>query len=343
MSVLASEIASQPETVTRFFDRQIEPTRRLVAGLPPFSYVMLAARGSSDHTGLYAQYLWGISAGLPVALAAPSLNTLYRRSLRLDDALVVGISQSGQSPDIVAVVEEGRRQGRPTVAVTNDASSPLARAADHVIALEAPEKSIAATKTYTSQLAAVALLGAVWSRDLKRLDELKLLPDAMARTLSQSAEATDRAAQELKDAHMFTALARGLSLGTAHEAALKLRELARLPTQGYSGADFRHGPIAVVTQGLPVLMIMPSGDTFDDMSELERQLHAAGAHLYVVSDDARVAANARIHLPTATVSEWLSPLVSVLPVQRLAVALAYARGLDPDQPRGLPQKVVRTL
>jgi glucosamine--fructose-6-phosphate aminotransferase (isomerizing) len=343
MSVLASEIASQPDTVTRFFDRQLEPTRRLVAGLPPFSYVMLAARGSSDHTGLYAQYLWGYFAGLPVALAAPSLNTLYRKSLRLDDALVVGISQSGQSPDIVAVVEEGRRQGRPTIAVTNDAGSPLARAADHVIALEAPEQSIAATKTYTSQLAAVALLGAVWSRDLKRLDELKRLPDAMERTLAGADEPAERAAQQLKDATMFTALARGLSLGTAFEAALKLRELARLPTQGYSAADFRHGPIAVLAQGLPLLMIMPSGDTFEDMSDLERQLHAGGARLFAVSDDARVAPNATVHLPTTTVSEWLSPLVSVLPVQKLAVAIAYARGFDPDMPRGLPQKVVRTL
>jgi glucosamine--fructose-6-phosphate aminotransferase (isomerizing) len=343
MSVLASEIASQPETVGRFFDRHTEPARKLISGLPPFSYVMLAARGSSDHTGLYAQYLWGYFAGLPVALAAPSLNTLYRRTLRLDDALVVGISQSGQSPDIVAVVEEGRRQGRPTIAVTNDADSPLARAADHVIALEAPEKSIAATKTYTSQLAAVALLGAVWSRDMKRLDELARLPAAMEQTLASSAEPVERAAQELKDAGMFTALARGFSLGTAYEAALKLRELARLPTQGYSAADFRHGPIAVLATGLPVLMIMPSGDTFEDMAALERQLHAGGANQYVVSDDPRVAPNAKIHLPTATVSEWLSPLVSVLPVQRLAVAIAYARGFDPDNPRGLPQKVVRTL
>jgi glucosamine--fructose-6-phosphate aminotransferase (isomerizing) len=343
MSVLASEIASQPDTVGRFFDRQLEPARKLISNLPSFSYVMLAARGSSDHTGLYAQYLWAINAGLPVALAAPSVNTLYRKSLRLDDALVVGISQSGQSPDIVAVVEEGRRQGRPTIAVTNDGNSPLAKAADHVFTLEAPEKSIAATKTYTSQLAAVALLGAVWSRDLKLLDELKSLPAAMEKTLAGADEPAARAAQDLKDAGMFTALARGLNLGTAHEAALKLRELARLPTQGYSAADFRHGPIAVLSSGLPVLMIMPSGDTFADMADLQRQLHAGGANLYVVSDDARVAAHAKVHLPTATVSEWLSPLVSVLPVQKLAVAIAYARGFDPDNPRGLPQKVVKTL
>lgn len=343
MSVLASEIASQPETVARFFDRQMQPVRRLVAGLPAFTHVMLAARGSSDHTGLYAQYLWGYFAGLPVALAAPSIATLYRKSVRLDGALVVGISQSGQSPDIVAVVEEGHRQGRPTIAVTNDPQSPLARAADHVIALDAPERSIAATRTYTSQLAAVALLGAVWSRDLRRLDEMKHLPEAMEKTLAAAGEPAERAARELKDAPMFTAVARGLCLGTAHEAALKLRELARLPTQGYSAADFRHGPIAVLADGLPMLMIMPSGDTFEDMADLERQLAAGGARLFAVSDDARVEANARVYLPTARVPEWLSPLVTILPVQKLAVALTYARGLDPDNPRGLQQKVVRTL
>src|SRR4051812_14911441 len=181
-SVLAAEIASQPDTIARFLDREVEPTRRVVAQLPRFSYVLLAARGSSDHAGIYAQYLWGFLGGLPVALAAPSLQTLYHTPLRLDDALVIGISQSGQSPDVVSIVEEARRQGRPTLAVTNDPASPLARAADHVIELGADERSIAATKTYTTQLAAVALLGALGARDESRLEELKRVPEAMSRT-----------------------------------------------------------------------------------------------------------------------------------------------------------------
>jgi glucosamine--fructose-6-phosphate aminotransferase (isomerizing) len=339
-SVLAAEIASQPETIARFLDRQVEPTRRVVQGLPRFSYVLLAARGSSDHAAIYAQYLWGFLGGLPVALAAPSLQTLYHTPLRLDDALVIGISQSGQSPDVVSIVEEARRQGRPTLAVTNDPASPLARAADHVIELGADERSIAATKTYTTQLAAVALLGALGARDESRLEELKRVPEAMSRTLAGIAEPAAAAAAELRDAPLLLTIARGLSLGTAHEAALKLRELLRLPTHPFSAADFRHGSIALLKEGLAALLIMPSGAAFEDMSAVARDLAAGGAHLYAVSDVA--VPQARVLLPTVAVPEWLSPLVAVLPVQGLAMALAAARGLDPDRPRGLADKVVRT-
>jgi glucosamine--fructose-6-phosphate aminotransferase (isomerizing) len=341
-SVLAAEIASQPQTIARFIQRQLEPTRRVVAGLPRFSYVLLAARGSSDHAAIYAQYVWGLLGRLPVALAAPSLQTLYRTSLRLDDALVIGISQSGQSPDVVSVVEEGRRQGRPTLALTNDAASPLARVADHVIELGADERSIAATKTYTTQLAAVALLGALWSRDEARIEELAALPEAMERTLAMVAEPAARAAAELRTAPTLLTIGRGISLGTAHEAALKLREILRLPTQPFSAADFRHGSIALLSEGLAALLIMPSGAAFDDMAALARQLAAGGASLYTVSDAPAAEEAARVRLPMAAVPEWLSPPVTVLPVQSLALALAAAQGLDPDRPRGLADKVVRT-
>lgn len=342
-SVLASEIASQPETVARFLERQLAPARRLVASVGQFSYVLLAARGSSDHAALYAQYLWGYLARLPVALAAPSLHTLYHTPLRLADALVVGISQSGQSPDVVSVVEEGRRQGRPTVAVTNDPASPLARAADHVIELGTSERSIAATKTYTCQLAAMALLGALWSRDERRVDELVHLPQAMQVTLEGAIQPAQAAADLLREAPLLLTIARGLNLGTAHEAALKLRELLRLPTQAFSAADFRHGSIALLTEGLAALLFMPAGAAYDDMAALARDLAAGGARLAVVSDQAAAARDARVWLPTASLPEWLSPLVAVLPAQRLALALAAARGLDPDRPRGLAEKVVRTL
>ena len=341
--VLESEIASQPETVARFLDRQLAPARALAAGARPYSYVVLAARGSSDHAGMFAQYLWGYLDRLPVALAVPSLHTLYRTPLRLDDALVVGISQSGQSPDVVSVVEEGRRQGRPTVAVTNDPASPLARAADHVIELGTSERSIAATKTYTCQLAALALLGALWSRDERRLDELLRIPEAMQATLDAAGGPADDAAALLREAPTLLAIARGLNLATAHEAALKLRELLRLPTQPFSAADFRHGSIALLTDGLPALLVMPSGAAYDDMAALARELGGGGAHLVTISDQPGAGEAARVRLPMATVPEWLSPLVAVLPVQRLALSLAVARGLDADRPRGLAEKVVRTL
>jgi glucosamine--fructose-6-phosphate aminotransferase (isomerizing) len=340
MSILAEEIARQPETVARLLDRELPPARRLIESLPAFSYVLLAARGSSDHAGLYAQYLWGAQGGWPVALAAPSLQTLYHASLRLEGALVIGVSQSGQSPDVVAVLEEARRQGRPRIALTNDPRSPLAQAADHVIELGAAERSIAATETYTCQLAAVALLGALWARDPARLEELARLPEAMSETLAAAAEPAARAAEELREAPLLITIARGLTLGTAHEAALKLRELLRLPTQAFSAADFRHGSIALLAEGLATLLIMPSGAAHADMAALGDRLAEGGARVYAVSDRA---AAARVLLPSAPVPEWLSPLTTVLPVQRLALALAHAKGLDPDHPRGLFQKIVRTV
>src|ERR1051326_4085243 len=163
-SLLEQEIHSQPEVIARLLDQQTTPVSEIVKQLPAFDYALIAARGSSDHTATYAKYAWTALTGFPVAAATPSLHTLYNTPPRMAGALVVGVSQSGQSPDIVAVVEEGKRQGRPTLAITNDGASPLAAAADHVIELHAgQERSVAATKTYTAQLGVMALLAAAWS------------------------------------------------------------------------------------------------------------------------------------------------------------------------------------
>src|SRR6202162_5785532 len=163
-SLLEQEIESQPEVVARLLDREARHIFEIVAHLPSFDYALIAARGSSDHAATYAKYAWTTLAGYPVALAAPSLLTMYGAKMRLASALVVGISQSGQSPDIIAVLEEGKRQGRPTLAITNDGASPLAAIADHVIELHAgSEQSVAATKTYTAQLAVMAMFAAAMS------------------------------------------------------------------------------------------------------------------------------------------------------------------------------------
>src|SRR6266705_1873564 len=160
-SLLEQEIWSQPEAITRLLKRETRHIERIAAQLPAFDYVLIAARGSSDHAATYAKYAWTTLAGYPVALAAPSLLTMYKAVPRLAGALVAGISQSGQSPDIVAVLEEGKRQGRPTLAITNDGASPLAAMADHVVELHAvSELSVAATKTYTAQLAVMAIFAA---------------------------------------------------------------------------------------------------------------------------------------------------------------------------------------
>ncbi len=338
---LEQEIASQPEVIARLLDREGGRVAQIVRDLPPFSYALLAARGSSDHAATYAKYAWAALTGRPVALATPSLHTLYGAPPRFEGALAVGISQSGQSPDIVAVLEEARRQGRPTLAITNDGASPLARAADHVIELHAgPERSVAATKTYTAQVAAVALLAAAWSGRPELLDQLRALPQAVAATLEQTAWAGR--AERYRYAGQCVVIGRGYNYSTAFEIALKLKELTYIGAIAYSSADFRHGPIATIAEGLPTLLVMPSGAAFDDMLALARDLTARGAELLVISDEPAAHEQATLALPLAAGQpEWLSPLTAVLPGQILAMRLAMARGFDPDRPRGL-QKVTLT-
>lgn len=342
-TLLEAEINSQPQVIAALLDRELEHVRRIAAGLTSFSYALIAARGTSDHAATYAQYAWGAVAGYPVALAAPSLHTLYNAPPRMDGALVVGVSQSGQSPDIVGVVEEGRRQGRPTLAITNDPGSPLATAADHVIELHAgPERSVAATKTYTAQLAVMAMLAAAWSGRPERLAELQLLPAALAATLEGAVGVAARA-ERYRYMEQCVVIGRGFNYPTALELALKLKELTYVMADAYSSADFRHGPIATIAQGTPVILIMPRGAVFADMLDLAHDLRARGAELLVCSDDPAAEALAATALPLrGALPEWLSPIAAIVPGQILALHLALARGLAPDQPRGL-QKVTLTV
>ncbi|WP_025745920.1 SIS domain-containing protein [Kallotenue papyrolyticum] len=343
-SVLHQEIMSQPQVIARLIEREREHIRRIVASLPPFSYALIAARGTSDHAATYATYAWAALAGYPVALATPSLYTIYGQPPRLRDALVVGISQSGQSPDIVAVLDEGRRQGRPTLAITNDGTSPLARAADHVIELHAgAEQSVAATKTYTAQLTALALLAAAWNGDRERMAEIERLPQAVAAVLEGAEQAAAARAERYRYMEQVVVIGRGFNYATAFELALKLKELTYVMANAYSSADFRHGPIATVAPGLPVVLLMPRGAPFDDLLALAEVLRQREAELLIISDDQRVRPWATTWLPLAvSVPEWLSPITTILPGQLLALRLALAKRLDPDLPRGL-QKVTRTL
>lgn len=341
-SLLEQEIASQPEVIADLLAREVERIGGIAAQLPPFDYVLIAARGSSDHTALYAKYAWGGLARRSVALATPSLHTLYETPPRLDGALVVGVSQSGQSPDIVAVVEEGKRQGRPTLAITNDRAAPLAMAADHVVELHAgTERSVAATKTYTTQLAVMATFAAVWSGSPERLGELRRLPDALERTLRGAAGVAQRA-ERYRYMCECVVIGRGYNYATAFELALKLKELTYVMAIPYSSADFRHGPIATISEGSAVILAMPAGKALDDMLGLAGELRERGAELLVISDVPQALDLATMALPlAAAMPEWLSPIAAIVPGQMLALHLALAKGLDPDAPRGL-RKVTRT-
>ncbi|GCF11330.1 SIS domain-containing protein [Dictyobacter arantiisoli] len=342
-SLLEQEIHSQPEVITRLLERETQNVRRIIAQLPEFDYILIAARGSSDHAATYAKYSWGTLAGHTIALAAPSLETLYHTAPRMKRALVVGISQSGQSPDIVAVLEEGKRQGRPTIAITNDPNSALAKVADHVIELHAgQERSVAATKTYTAQVAVMMLFAALWNGDQQRLDELQRVPETIAQVL-QGAPDIARQAERYRYMTQCVVIGRGYNYATSFELALKLKELTYMMSTAYSSADFRHGPIATIEKGLPSILIMPNGAAYPDLLDLAKELQKKRAELIILSDNTEALALAQtpIPLPRDT-PEWLTPITSIIPGQLLGLDLTIVKGLETDTPRGL-HKVTLTL
>jgi glucosamine--fructose-6-phosphate aminotransferase (isomerizing) len=343
-SYLEREILEQPEVLRRLLEEErttIERVAGVIRERAP-RYVMLVARGSSDNAARYGQYLFGAANRLPVALAAPALFTLYQQPPRLAEALVLAISQSGQSPDIVSVVAEGRRQGALTVAVTNDPGSPLAQAAKHTVALRAgEERSLAATKTYTASLMALAMLSAALAQDAERFHVLETLPGLTAEVLAASAD-TIRAAERYRFMDACVITSRGYNYATAFEITLKLKELTYTLAEPYSLADFRHGPVAVVGRGFPVFTVVPEGTVAAGLLDFLRQMREWEAELVVISalEEALALAQTPLPLPTG-VPEWLSPLVAVVPGQLFALGLTLAKGFDPDHPRGL-RKVTLT-
>lgn len=342
---LWDEILEQPDVLDRLLRAESDNVARVAAWLRgrDVRFVVVAARGTSDNAARYAQYLWGARNRLLVALAAPSLFGPYEAPPALDAALVVAVSQSGQSPDVVSVLAEARRQGRPTIAVTNDPDSPMAAEADEVIALHAgEEQAVAATKTYTAELIAVAMLSAALAEDESMRSTMARLPELVGETLDQSSR-IEPLAQALRDLDRAAVLGRGFNLCTAFEWALKLQEMSEVLAQPFSAADFEHGPVAVVEPGFPVFAVLPPGPVHDDIEALALRLRdQRGARLLVISraDQRLDHAVPSITLP-ASVPEWLSPIPAIVGGQLFSYHLAVAKALDPDRPRHL-RKVTRT-
>ena len=339
------EIHEQPEVLARLLDEERPAVDAAVADLrrrPP-SGVVLAARGSSDNAALYGHYLIETMLGIPVSLASPSVVTLYRRTPRLRGMLVIGLSQSGRSPDIVEYVRAARGAGARTIAITNEARSPLARASHTTLLLHAgPERSVAATKTYTAQLTVLSMLVGGLARERRFVDGHRALPDLVLRALASEDEIAV-AARRSRTMERCLVTSRGYNYATAREAALKLKETSYVAAEPLSSADLLHGPIAVVGRRFPVVVIAPPGRVRPHLARITRELSARGAHIIAVSSDPAIAALARTVLPVPSpVDERLSPHVYIVPLQLFAHHLALARGFDPDRPRGL-RKVTRVL
>jgi glucosamine--fructose-6-phosphate aminotransferase (isomerizing) len=342
---MAADIAEQPAGYERLLTaehaRQIARVAALIAERRP-RHVVFTARGTSDHAALYGAYLTEIRLGLPAGLASPSAVTLFGARPDLSSALVVGVSQSGGSPDLTEVLRTARASGALTLAVTNAPESPLARAAELSVDIAAGhERAVAATKTYTAELLALLMLvEGVRAGDGRLPAEeraaLAALPELAARTLA------DPTPTELAPRYRFAAqlvtTGRGYAYPTAREAALKLMETSYLPALAFSGADLLHGPLAMTDPDVPVLAVVGSGPGGRSMEEVLPRLGERRADVVVVGS-ADVPGTARIAV--AEVDERYAPLLDILPLQRLALALALARGEDPDAPRGL-KKVTTT-
>jgi glucosamine--fructose-6-phosphate aminotransferase (isomerizing) len=344
MTLFRQEIEEQPAVAERVLEGAPEQVRAAAAAIAAArpAGLLVAARGSSDHAAVYAKYLLEMHAGLPVALAAPSTFTLYGRPPRLDRFAVLAISQAGTSPDVVEVIAEARRQGAVTVALTNRAASPLARAAAHVVELGAgDERSVPATKTYTASLLVLALLANALRPEPSFEAALGQVPDALRAVLGME-EAFGPLVADLAGADRLAVLGRGYNLATALEVGLKLMEVAYVVAEARSVADFLHGPIAIVEPGFPVLLLEAAGPAAAEMEKLAGVLHRRGARVLRIGDGAGRAAADELTVRLDTgLPETLTPLTLVAAGQLVTARLAATRGLDPDRPRGL-RKVTST-
>ncbi len=339
------EIHEQPGVMARLCERAGPQLRALGARLrarPPAA-VVLAARGSSDNAALYGRYLIETLWGIPTSLAAPSVVTIYEARLRLRGTLVIALSQSGASTDIVEFLAGARARGALTVAITNRARSPLAQAAHETVLLESgPERSVAATKTYTAQLTVLSLLVAQAAGAHGLAARHRDLPGLAERTLA----CEDRIREVARRCRLLQeclVTSRGYNLATAREAALKLKETCYVAAEPLSSADLLHGPIAIVERGFPVFLIAPPGRAFPHLAKTAARLHRRSAATVVVSSSAALLRGAALPVEVPAVpDEALTPHIYALPLQLLAYHLSRLRGLDPDRPRGL-RKITRAL
>ncbi|WP_407561028.1 SIS domain-containing protein [Streptomyces sp. 184] len=340
--IMAGEMAEQPEALRRVLAQGAPEIRRVAEAIAARSprFVLLTARGTSDNAALYAKYLLEVQLGLPCGLTSMSTTTAYEAKPDLADVLVITVSQSGGSPDLVASTRAAREAGAITLAVTNNPDSPLAGVSEYHIDVKAgPEKALPATKTYTASLLALYLF--VEGMRGGRGEAAAVLPELAEQILARQDE-VKALAQRYRFAERMVLTSRGYGYPTAKEAALKLMETSYIPALSYSGADLLHGPLAMVDNVSPVIAIVTDGRGGEALQPVLDRLRDRGADLVVVGPRAQVdAAAGGFVLPTAGVAEEVQPILEILPLQLLAYEVTIARGQDPDAPRSLA-KVTET-
>jgi glutamine---fructose-6-phosphate transaminase (isomerizing) len=344
VSLMLEEIAQQPEALAHTIREERAKVERLAASVRArdVDLIVLVARGSSDNASLFGRYLLEVTTGIPVSLAAPSVHTLYRAKPKLNHALVVGVSQSGEGEDINLVLENARECGACTVGITNEPESAMTKIVDETLLMHGGrERSVAATKTYTGQLLHFYMLAEALADGGAKLG-YEAIPDFAARALELRPEV-----EALVERYVFmencVVVGRGLVYANAFEMALKLMETCYVVAERFSSADFQHGPVAVVERHFPTFVFAPPGTTLSGARELLARLRELRADTLVFTSDEEASklATRAVRLP-AEINELLSVIPYVIPAQLFAALLADAKGLDPDSPRSLA-KVTRTL
>lgn len=356
MSTMREEIRQQPASIERTLKAEWRSVERLRSHLEAHRprFIVLAARGTSDNAAQFGRYLLEITTGIPVSLAAPSVYTLYNAKVDLRDALVVAISQSGESTDTNLVLERAKEAGAMTIGITNEPESALARLAEHTFLVRAgKERSVAATKTYTGQLFVLYLLAYALGAPLRQ-DDLKELP-----ALAESALKLEKEIQVRAERYRFmqhaVVIGRGLNYSNSFEFALKLMETCYIVAERFSSADLLHGPIAMLEASFPAFVFAPGGVTWKSTRELLERLNSIKAETLIITDRSNREAQSApgsaknvISIPSAITrktlvpDELFTPIPYVIPGQLFAASLAEVKGLDPDKPRTL-SKVTQTL
>lgn len=343
MVLMWEEILEEPKTI----ERCIAKNRLLMEEIAchirkaDIDKVMIAARGTSDHAAVYAKYIIETELGLPVALAAPSVFTMYHGKLKLDRTLAIGISQSGKAADVLEVIRSAKESGAVTVSITNFPDSPLAMEAQYHLDCSAGlEKSVAATKTFLAQITLLAALTAAWAGNADMLARLESMPREIEKLIRSSDDIAEKV-QRYRYMEECFVLARGMNYAIALESALKIQETCYVRAKAYATSDFYHGPYAMIEDGMPVFVFAPSGPSLKDVEAMITRLKDSGAELIVISDieELRAQGDCSFSVPSAG-SDIFSPFYNVVIAQMFACRLALAKGLNPDTPRSLSKVTI---
>lgn len=339
---MQKEIAQQPAVIERLINDGKALTEAVAAAIRDFdpAFACLAARGTSDNAAHYAQYMFGGLLRTPVMLATPSLHTVYETPPDLTRALVIGISQSGQAEDVRTVLSDANQQGALTLAITNFEDSPLAQTAKyHLPLLAERELSVAATKTYTAQLTVIAMLTSALAGGDAMGKDLSALPRLAAQAL-RLGDGIASWAQRYRYINRLVSLGRGFNYSTACEISLKVKELSYIASEGYSEANFRHGPIAAIDRGHPVILVSPHGKNLSGMVDICQRLNELGAETLIISNNSDLLSRGAQAMTIPSTPEWLSPILAVMPGQIFALQQALVRGYEVDKPRGLSKVTI---